>query len=433
LCGYPPERSLPHLHRAAQFTVRARRWRRPAGRWVLVAAASASAYENHVLVCAVTRGRTPVLKVLPWPHDASARVLRFAFTDDGRFLLAGTLGGAVHVVAARDLMAAEVVAVQRASTRGGGGGSMPTPTTSASADPPVRALCTAGPQLVALLWWRRSADAAAVAVAVTRTGEVRLWSAVTAQPLCACVVTGRVDSALLVRGLGCQYLLLSGDSGEFFQGSTHTHWTLTLEMERGGNLPHGEGPSGIQSLPEAIGLPGFAPEVVHGLFGIANPRGAPSPGRLGSGLGVGGNGDGDGGARAVLAVHEHGGDGGGALVSRRDPVAHTLQLYDPLRPEHPVFLLRLPPNTVQVRALDTHVSPRPTGSGYESVCDHSGILCSCAASQKLGAHGSQFRLWVNSCRRILSFARTLPSKKDDYTRTGAAQQLLYQQGNFKFL
>ena len=316
-----------------------------------MAAASASAYENSVFVCAVARGRAPVLKVLPWPHDASARVLRFAFTDDGRFLLVGTLGGAVHVVAARDLMAAEVVTVEHAVTRGGSGDSMPTPTTTpASADPTVRALCTAGPQLVALLWWRRGADGAAVAVAVTRTGEVRLWSAVTAQPLCACVVGGRLDSAVLVRGLGCQYLLLSGDSGEFFQGSTHTHWTLTLEMERGGNLPHGEGPSGIQSLPEAIGQPGFAPEVVHGLFGIVNPRGAPAPGGLGSGLGVGvgGDGDGDGGARAVLAVHEHGGDGGGALVSRRDPVAHTLQLYDPLRPEHPVFLLRLPPNTVQV-------------------------------------------------------------------------------------
>jgi hypothetical protein len=36
-------------------------------------------------------------------------------------------------------------------------------------------------------------------------------------------------------------------------------------------------------------------------------------------------------------------------VSRRDLVAHTLQLFDPLRPRHPVFLLRLPPNTVQVQ------------------------------------------------------------------------------------
>jgi hypothetical protein len=134
-----------------------------------------------------------------------------------------------------------------------------------------------------------------VAVAVTRSGEVRLWSAHTQQPLvselshatccislsacmtnpptpnppplsqCACVVPGVLDAAVLVPGLGCQYLLLSGGNrGEFFQGATHRHWTLTLEAERGGDRPVGEGPSGVQSLPEALGQPGFAPEVLHG-------------------------------------------------------------------------------------------------------------------------------------------------------------------------
>jgi hypothetical protein len=130
---------------------------------VLLAAASSSAYENHVLVCAVARSRTPVLRVLHWPHDATARVVRFAFSDDAQHLLVrpsppparaapwppasaalcpqpscsrtsllrvlhpergvtwwqvGTLGGGVHVVAARDLMAAEVQAEAERANKG---------------------------------------------------------------------------------------------------------------------------------------------------------------------------------------------------------------------------------------------------------------------------------------------------------------------------
>ena len=50
--------------------------------------------------------------------------------------------------------------------------------------------------------------------------------------------------------------------------------------------------------------------------------------------------------RVILSVHANVGDGGATLLGRRDPINNTLQLFDPLKGRHPLFVHRLPPNTV---------------------------------------------------------------------------------------
>lgn len=90
-------------------------------------------------------------------------------------------------------------------------------------------------------------------------------------------------SGFLIAGLACQYLLISGTSGEWIQGNTSSHWTLLLEREIGSeDSTEDRNQSGlglersswsIQSLPEAIGSPGFSPNTLHSQFGIQpNPK-----------------------------------------------------------------------------------------------------------------------------------------------------------------
>jgi hypothetical protein len=67
---------------------------------------------------------------------------------------------------------------------------------------------------------------------------------------------------VLVPGLGCQYILLSGSSENWIEADSPTHWTLTLE--RDGHTRD----TPIECLPEASGRPGFQAEVVIGRLGV---------------------------------------------------------------------------------------------------------------------------------------------------------------------
>lgn len=53
-------------------------------------------------------------------------------------------------------------------------------------------------------------------------------------------------------------------------------------------------------------------------------------------------------ARVLMSVHANVGDDGATLVGRRDPTLHTLELYDPMKGRHPLFVHILPANTVEV-------------------------------------------------------------------------------------
>eukprot|EP00854_Cymbomonas_tetramitiformis_P000462 gene462-841_t len=209
---------------------------------------------------------------------------------------------------------------------------------SSSGDPKggqaARALCSFGPVVISVVWWQRSLDKQDIAIAVARSGEVRFWNCTTGQPLCACVVGGRLEAATLVPGLACQFLLLSGESLEWTQGGGTAFWSVMLEREHEAEAGPGVLPL-VEALPEAVGRPGFSPAMLRGRFGVPGlgaPQEEAQVSDSGNSLAV------------LLSVHRTAGDG--VVVARHDLSTDTLELYDPLSGRHPLFVHRLPKNTV---------------------------------------------------------------------------------------
>ncbi|KAK3239349.1 hypothetical protein CYMTET_50728 [Cymbomonas tetramitiformis] len=302
------------------------------GPHVLIAAASSSLQEHHLLLCAVEKGHKPVLRALPWYDGPKARITALAFNSTGEFLLTGTAGGAVHIVPAAALLSSP-----RQPIQGGAEGGGPEKWSS-SGDPKggqaARALCSFGPVVISVVWWQRSLDKQDIAIAVARSGEVRFWNCTTGQPLCACVVGGRLEAATLVPGLACQFLLLSGESLEWTQGGGTAFWSVMLEREHEAEAGPGVLPL-VEALPEAVGRPGFSPAMLRGRFGVPGlgaPQEEAQVSDSGNSLAV------------LLSVHRTAGDG--VVVARHDLSTDTLELYDPLSGRHPLFVHRLPKNTV---------------------------------------------------------------------------------------
>jgi hypothetical protein len=113
---------------------------------VLIAAASSSIKENHLIICAVEKGKKPTLRVLPWQNDQKARISALCFNASGEFLLTGAVGGGVHIVPAIHILTSKL------------------PPQHTSLLP--KCLCASGPMLVSVLWWRRSIDNTDVAISM---------------------------------------------------------------------------------------------------------------------------------------------------------------------------------------------------------------------------------------------------------------------------
>ena len=300
----------------------------------------------------------PALRALPWYDGQRSRITAMEFSPGPLHerLLCGTAGGGVYVIPSAAFLDPDQTSRGEGEGEGEGEGAAAAGERVADANQPsIAVLCSAGPEIVSALWWRRRrappdhpSPPSPVAIACASSGEIRLWDGDSGAPLCAVFVGGRVDAAALVDGGDAwgQRLLISGapksadeslGSGAARGWRDAAHWTLALE--RGG-----------ESLPDAAGKPGFAPApLADGRFGVGGADEEETPGLS---------------AHAGADAGEDAGEGGGCLIACLRRRLGTLTLYRPRDDARAVETLAVPPGTVAAlvtRRLVFALHRRPGG------------------------------------------------------------------------